>query len=152
MKMFLTGLGVGLGAGLLIAPRSGESTRQQITHGARRQAQAVKRLAQDPHAIVDAGREKVQELGDRVSKAVEQGKEQIRHAGEKLGVGPVVALNTVSRDELLSVYGIGPVLADRIIEARPYESERAVVERGILSESTFTNLEKELLHKSSRSA
>ncbi len=55
-------------------------------------------------------------------------------------------LNTVTREELLGVYGIGPVLADRILENRPYNNARDVVERGIISEGTFSELEKTLLN------
>src|SRR5690348_4504167 len=49
-------------------------------------------------------------------------------------------LNTVTREQLLSVYGIGPVLADRIIQSRPYAYSREVVERGIIPDSAFENL------------
>jgi len=57
------------------------------------------------------------------------------------------ALNTATRDQLMAVHGIGEVLADRIIQNRPYESASQVVERGILPESTFVQLRRELLDK-----
>ena len=53
-------------------------------------------------------------------------------------------LNTASRDDLLSVYGIGPVLADKIVKGRPYMSERDVVDRDIIPESTFKELRRSL--------
>lgn len=56
-------------------------------------------------------------------------------------------LNAATREQLLDVYGIGPVLANRIIENRPYSYDRDVVERGIISESTFAQIEKDLLRK-----
>jgi competence protein ComEA len=59
----------------------------------------------------------------------------------------VEALNTVARDELMAVHGIGEVLADRIIKHRPYKKAYEVVEKGILSESTFVQLRRELLEK-----
>ena len=57
------------------------------------------------------------------------------------------ALNTATRDQLMAVHGIGEVLADRIIQNRPYESASQVVEIGILPESTFVQLRRELLDK-----
>ncbi len=58
-----------------------------------------------------------------------------------------VSLNSVSREELLEVYGIGRVLADRIIENRPYENNYDVVERGIIPESGYRRLKAELLNR-----
>jgi hypothetical protein len=46
------------------------------------------------------------------------------------------------------VRGIAEVLADRIIENRPYERAYEVVEKAILAESTFIELRRELLDKS----
>lgn len=67
------------------------------------------------------------------------------HQEHKESVPQEIGLNTVTREQLLSVYGIGPVLADRIIENRPYTKARDVVERGIIPEGTFAELEKSLL-------
>ena len=59
------------------------------------------------------------------------------------------ALNTATRQHLLSVYGIGPVLADRIIQNRPYAAAYDVVEKGIIPESIFVQLRKHLLDEHS---
>ena len=58
-------------------------------------------------------------------------------------------LNTATRQQLLSVYGIGPVLADRIIQNRPYSAAYDVVEKGIIPESIFVQLRKHLLDEHS---
>ncbi|HKW66577.1 MAG TPA: hypothetical protein VJP04_04765 [Terriglobales bacterium] len=58
-------------------------------------------------------------------------------------------LNTATRQQLLSVYGIGPVLADRIIQNRPYSAAYDVVEKGIIPESIFVQLKKDLLDQHS---
>ena len=58
-------------------------------------------------------------------------------------------LNTATRQQLLSVYGIGPVLADRIIQNRPYVAAYDVVEKGIIPESIFVQLRKQLLDQHS---
>lgn len=56
-------------------------------------------------------------------------------------------LNSATRQQLLSVYGIGPVLADRIIQNRPYAVAHDVVQLGIIPESTFAQLKKQLLEQ-----
>lgn len=56
-------------------------------------------------------------------------------------------LNSATRQQLLSVYGIGPVLADRIIQNRPYKTAYDVVEKGIIPESIFVQLRKQLLEQ-----
>lgn len=64
-----------------------------------------------------------------------------RHAEE--------VLNSATRQQLLSVYGIGPVLADRIIQNRPYAAAYDVVEKGIIPESIYVQLRKQLLDQHS---
>jgi DNA uptake protein ComE-like DNA-binding protein len=54
-------------------------------------------------------------------------------------------LNSASREELLAIYGIGPVLADRIIAGRPYRFADEVLERGILNQQAFAELRRGLL-------
>jgi DNA uptake protein ComE-like DNA-binding protein len=61
-------------------------------------------------------------------------------------------INTLGREELMNVNGIGPVLADKIISGRPYASRRDLLERGILPQSTFHELERELDRQGKRSA
>lgn len=58
-------------------------------------------------------------------------------------------LNSATRQQLLSVYGIGPVLADRIMQNRPYASAYDVVEKGIIPESIYLQLRKQLLDQHS---
>jgi DNA uptake protein ComE-like DNA-binding protein len=120
MKAFLSGFAIGTAAAMLIAPKPGRELRQQL----RRRIPSTER---DQAADADEGTQ-------------ENSRRERRSVGDN-------TLNTVSRDQLLSVYGIGPVLADRIIENRPYGDAHEVVERGILPESTFAQLESDLLRK-----
>ncbi|MEO5936284.1 MAG: hypothetical protein ABIP81_03640 [Terriglobales bacterium] len=56
------------------------------------------------------------------------------------GASIVEALNTVTRDKLLSIYGVGPLTADKIIQNRPYDSEEAFLQQKLVPETTFENL------------
>jgi competence ComEA-like helix-hairpin-helix protein len=52
---------------------------------------------------------------------------------------PVLSINTASKEELISINGIGPILAERIIARRPYKTVDGLIKvKGIGSK----NLEK----------
>jgi len=124
MTKFLTGLAIGLPVGMLIADAITPEERTEM-------ADKMRRIWQDARA-------RAQQLASASENP----------AGEESG--PV--LNRVSRDELLAVYGIGPVLANRIIEGRPYTSDYDVVELDILNEATFEQLRRQLLGRRRKSA
>jgi DNA uptake protein ComE-like DNA-binding protein len=136
MKRFVAGLGLGFITGLLVAPKRGKRVRANIRRAARGIAQRAS------GTIRGAAARKPPTPAKRSSSSVpdismEQEKETA-----------VEVLNTASREALITVHGIGQVLADRIIENRPYERAYEVVERGILPESTFVQLRRDLLDKS----
>jgi len=136
MKSFFAGLGFGAFVGLLVAPKGGKETRADVG----RRAQRVIRAAAD----VIAGRPRDRQL-PIFSKKSPAAAPLPRAVTETDSAAE--ALNTATRDQLMAVHGIGEVLADRIIQNRPYESASQVVERGILSERTFVLLRRELLDK-----
>jgi DNA uptake protein ComE-like DNA-binding protein len=129
---FLVGLGLGFGVGLLMAPQPGSRTRRQLARKAENIGDA---LREQPL------RERVRETASEIGRTAA---EYAQAAAQKLGAGPLLMLNTGSLDQLMEIYGIGPVLAERIIEGRPYTSPHQVVERGILPERTFAELKREL--------
>ena len=133
MKSFFAGLGFGVVAGLLLAPKRGELIRSDLRDRARR----VIGVASDRIAARIRSRTPKKSPDSAMSARVEG----------RIEAG-VEALNTATRDALIAVHGIGEVLADRIIENRPYEKAYDVVEKGILPESTFVQLRRELLDKS----
>jgi hypothetical protein len=55
------------------------------------------------------------------------------------------ALNTVSRDKLMTIYGVGPLTADKIISNRPYDSEESFMQQKLVPDTTFENLYAALL-------
>ena len=119
---------------MLVAPKRGKETRANV--GSR--AQRVIRAAAD----VIAGRPRDRQLPSKKSPAAATLPRTVTETDSA-----AEALNTATRDQLLAVHGIGEVLADRIIQNRPYESASQVVEKGILPESTFVQLRRELLDK-----
>lgn len=75
-------------------------------------------------------------------------REQVGVLKAEAGSGSFVeALNSVSRDRLLSIYGIGPLTADKIIAARPFDTEDAFLQQKLVPENIFEGLYRELLKK-----
>jgi gas vesicle protein len=114
MRDFFIGLGIGAGIGILIAPRSGEETRELIRSRA--------------HGVWSRARHKTEDL---------------RQATPINSV--VDALNSIGRDRLMAIYGVGPATADKIIQNRPYDAVEELLQQGIVPESTFESLHIELL-------
>ncbi len=81
---FLWGALVGAGLALLLAPRSGEETQQELRDSVRRIRLATEERINDARdavvGAVDQARESVQERIDAVRDAVQTGTEQARHA------------------------------------------------------------------------
>ena len=181
MRNFLTGLGLGLGVGMLIAPQSGEETRDQLRArigaiGSRAEeagdelreragdsAEELRGRMQDVAARVrrqaeqfgDTWRDKVGDLRSPRSYAASSERSSRRPGAERHRESnardsnarssnatgrPVQLLNNGSREELLAVYGIGPVLADRIIQNRPHSSVEEAVERDVVSQTVIAEL------------
>jgi DNA uptake protein ComE-like DNA-binding protein len=150
MKAFLIGLGIGVGVGVLFAPDRGEVTRKKMgerlsdwSESLSRRAENLKTAARgvgDSDAAANAS-EKASDLPPKKTADREPATSQ----SDEL-------VNTVRREELMNVNGIGPVLADRIISGRPYSSRRELVERGILSQGTLEELERELGRREKHSA
>jgi len=84
---FLTGALIGAAAGLLLAPRSGRETREQLRGYARRAEEGVRDLAdkagQALDRAVDQGRDFVEERRSVLSEAWEAGREAMRRERER---------------------------------------------------------------------
>jgi DNA uptake protein ComE-like DNA-binding protein len=150
MKAFLTGLGLGVGLAIVFAPESGRVTRGKvrqrvsewsgtISKQVERAKNTLAKQAERLHGDTTVGRAKRKETKDRLRGA------NAEHSNGDL-------INSISKDELLNVHGIGPVLADRIISGRPYSSRRELLDRHVISQSTFEELERELGRRERQSA
>ena len=51
-----------------------------------------------------------------------------------------IDLNTASRDELMTLDGIGEVRADAIIRARPFKAKTELVERRLIPEALYDRI------------
>lgn len=90
MASFLLGGLVGAGVALLFAPESGRELRgrigEKVRDGADRSRQLTDRAVERGRALVDEARHGVQWQRDRVSAAIEAGRDAYRE--EKLGARP----------------------------------------------------------------
>ncbi len=155
MKNFLVGLSIGLPLGMLLGDALRPPERSAMADHMRaiwtEARERARHFAQEEIRKLpgNAGRN-VSELLDRQAAQARERASAVSEAGMEQGREAI--LNRVSRDELLAVYGIGPVLADRIAHGRPYISDHDVVERGILNETTFQQLRRQVLDRYRRSA
>jgi hypothetical protein len=127
MKSFLTGLALGFGAGVLLAPSSGQETRRSF-------------------------RTKAEQTRDRVSGQISGIRQKVSR-GSDLGHSNSTALhvlNTIDKNQLLDVYSMSPALADRIIAGRPYSRLEQVVERGLIATTAMERFTEDLRAKAIR--
>ena len=134
MRSFLIGLGLGIAAGTMIAPAKGDETRDRVRERADEILGRVR-------ARANRAWQRAAMAGDVVRSMRTPARSQRRESIQREDRDDsATRLNSISREELLQVYGIGPVLADKIIQNRPYTRAAEVVERGILPQSTFESL------------
>ena len=53
---------------------------------------------------------------------------------------PLIDINSASRDDLMTLDGIGEVRADAIIRARPFKAKTELVERRLIPEALYDKL------------
>ncbi len=81
MKGFLVGLGLGIAAGVLFAPASGEETRRDLRE---RAEDAVDTGRRKWGEVLETGREKAGEIGSRAGKQTfDKVTENIRPEGQR---------------------------------------------------------------------
>lgn len=135
MKSFLAGLALGL-AGAVAYSRSSAGRKQQRREAPAPRREVRPRSAGKPPSGTRQSASSPPPV-EMPSRAAPPAPAPARNAED--------ILNSATRQQLLSVYGIGPVLADRIIQNRPYAAAYDVVEQGIIPESIFIQLRKQLL-------
>lgn len=81
--IFLAGVGIGTAVALLLAPRSGEETRDFIAEKTRRGKDFVSQKASDLRGQVESS---VRKAKDKVQEAVQVGKDAYR---ERVGQEPI---------------------------------------------------------------
>ncbi len=92
LSYFFLGLGMGVAAGMLFAPKSGEETREFLRQKADDSAEFVKRrgegLRESASEYVEKGRTVLSQQRDNISAAVDAGKTAYREAVGGEGRGP----------------------------------------------------------------
>jgi len=145
MRSFLFGLGIGAAMGLLVAPREGSESQATVADSIRnwwRTLQGDGRQPQggrEPSATVD--------VWEEVRKQQTGPEHQVAEEAERESEAVAEVLNTAKKDELMSVPGIGPATAKRIMRHRPYESEEEALQEGVLPETTLERVKEELVEK-----
>jgi DNA uptake protein ComE-like DNA-binding protein len=153
MKAFLTGIAMGVGLGFLFAPDRGVVTRGKLRDQLGDWSQsASNQIDRITSAAERSARKKDQ--GSERGVVGDEGREERGHARQvgSESTSDADTLNSATREELMEVNGIGPILADKIIAGRPYSSFNELLERGILPHGPFEELQRQLKTRPRRSA
>ena len=142
MKAFLAGLGIGALIGVAFAPSSGEETRRNLVDGANQRFGRMKEdLNQHLDEFKDSAGESISNIKEQVGQRVSSVKETVSAATEKISGNSLMAiLNDWPQERLIEIDGIGPVLASKIIENRPYKADTDLLESKILPPSAIEAL------------
>jgi len=163
---FFAGLGAGAAIGMLIAPKSGVELRDDITgfakdnlnrekldslveEGRQRIQPLVDETRERVEPVLNEARQRVDDIRERLQPAVDQARERVSSAvgtvkqqADRLGSSLLDIINEWPHDRLIAIDGIGPVLASKIIQGRPYTSEEQLVEAKTLPPSAIESLRK----------
>jgi DNA uptake protein ComE-like DNA-binding protein len=121
---------------MLFAPRRGTETRQRVRAKSDELSGTAKEQLDKLEQHAGNLQSRTSGLGQKAADVREGTRLQERKvAGKEEGV--LAGLNSASRDELMSINGVGPVTANKIIAGRPFLSAQQVVDRGIMAESTL---------------
>jgi gas vesicle protein len=145
MKGFLAGLGIGALIGVVIAPQKGEDTRRALADAANQRFSGIKDdLDQHLDELKNSASESISSFKEQVGQQVSNVRETVSTAKEKFSGGNSLLeiINEWPQERLIEIDGIGPVLASKIIENRPYKADSDLVESKILPPSAIEALRK----------
>ena len=63
--------------------------------------------------------------------------------------GPLIDINSASRDELEALTGIGPARAEAIVKGRPYKGKDELHRKGIIPESVYETIKDKIIARQS---
>jgi DNA uptake protein ComE-like DNA-binding protein len=106
---------------------------EQIQQQAAQTTQQVKQGAQQAASTARVAAAKAEDKINAVAAGVRQG----LRSGP---AGPVIDLNSASRDQLVSLPGISAATARKIIAGRPYSSPNDLVSRKLVSQAEFDRI------------
>lgn len=90
---------------------------------------------------------KVGEAADRVREKADASKEKAETSKPKLAPGQKININTATKDELDELFGIGPVRAQAIIDARPFAKPEDIMKVKGIKEGEYAKIKDHIVVK-----
>jgi DNA uptake protein ComE-like DNA-binding protein len=127
-----------LAAALILVIGCNSNDPDQRARDERTREDVAKATERAKPALEDAGRQ----LGEAAHEAADQARAAAEgvHDGWANGQRPLVDLNSASEGELLDLPGINRPAARKIIANRPYRDKHDLLEKGLLSGTTYQGI------------
>jgi DNA uptake protein ComE-like DNA-binding protein len=122
-------LSLALAAGCSSHP-SNEQIQQQTAQTTQQVKQGAQQAANNAKVVAAQAEDKINAVAAGVKQGLQSGAPS----------GPVVDLNSGSRDQLLSLPGITPAKAKKIMAGRPYTTPSDLVSRNILTQGQYDKI------------
>jgi competence protein ComEA len=76
-----------------------------------------------------------------------KGEQKKGEPGKSAKAGPQIDINSASKQELMTLNGIGDAYAQKIIENRPYRAKNELVDKKIIPQATYNKISSEIIAK-----
>jgi gas vesicle protein len=119
-----------------------ERVQPAIDQARERVQPMVEQARQKVEPVLNQARERVQPIVDQTRDRVESAVDSVKEHASRMGGNFINVINDWSHEQLIAIDGIGPVLATKIIQGRPYKSEDALIEAKTLPPSAIESLRK----------
>lgn len=137
MKALLAGIGIGAMIGIAIAPNSVGERRRDLLRRAGERFSSFREQASAPHPVSERAEPRADEQSSDWKRSTGT---QASAASE--GDSLMTIINDWPESRLIEIEGIGPGLALKIIQSRPYRTESDLTEAKFLPPSAIDALRK----------
>lgn len=131
---------------MVLAPKPGVELRDDIQEFAKENLnrEKLESLAEEGRQriqpMVDEARQRVEPLVNETRERVKSTADSVKRQASRTGGSFLVLINEWPHERLIEIDGIGPVMAMKIIQGRPYKTEEDLTDTKMLPPSAIESL------------